>query len=101
MNLLENACEHAPAGSVVVLEAALQQDFYVIRVIDQGVGVPEQVESQIFDPFFTTRANGTGLGLAIVKRVVEDMKGSITYKHDDRGTVFELQLPVVQSNQTI
>lgn len=100
VNLLENACEHAPAGSVVTLEAALQQDFYVIRVIDQGVGVPEQVESQIFDPFFTTRANGTGLGLAIVKRVVEDMKGSITYKHDDRGTVFELQLPVAQSNQT-
>lgn len=101
VNLLENACEHAPVGSVVMLEASLLQDFYVIRVIDQGAGVPEQVESQIFDPFFTTRANGTGLGLAIVKRVVEDMKGSITYKRDGRGTVFELQLPVAQSNQTI
>ncbi len=100
VNLLENACEHAPAGSAVGLEAELQGNFYVIRVIDQGAGVPEQVESQIFDPFFTTRANGTGLGLAIVKRVVEDMKGSITYKRDDRGTVFELRLPVVQSIQT-
>ncbi len=100
VNLLENACEHAPASSRVVLEAELLGNFYVIRVIDQGAGVPEQVESQIFDPFFTTRANGTGLGLAIVKRVVEDMKGSITYKRDDRGTVFELQLPVVQPIQT-
>jgi signal transduction histidine kinase len=78
----------------VRLEANVQAANYVIRVIDQGKGVPEQVESQIFDPFFTTRANGTGLGLAIVKRVVEDMKGEIAYRRDGQGTVFELRLPV-------
>jgi two-component system sensor histidine kinase FlrB len=94
VNLLENACEHAPAGSCVQLETEVDAANYVIRVIDQGKGVPEQVESQIFDPFFTTRANGTGLGLAIVKRVVEDMKGEIAYMRDGRGTVFELRLPV-------
>lgn len=94
VNLLENACEHAPVGSLLTLQARHEADFYVIRVIDQGKGVPEQVESQIFDPFFTTRANGTGLGLAIVKRVVEDMKGQIHYLRDGRGTVFELLLPV-------
>lgn len=94
VNLLENACEHAPAGSALVLQAAPEGDFYAIRVIDQGKGVPGQVESQIFDPFFTTRANGTGLGLAIVKRVVEDMKGTIHYLRDGRGTVFELLLPL-------
>ncbi|MFN4237408.1 MAG: sensor histidine kinase [Vogesella sp.] len=94
VNLLENACEHAPVGSRLTLQARFEAEFYVIRVIDQGKGVPEQVESQIFDPFFTTRANGTGLGLAIVKRVVEDMKGQIHYLRDSRGTVFELLLPV-------
>lgn len=100
VNLLENACEHAPPASVLRLEAELVQSCYVIRVIDQGQGVPEQVESQIFDPFFTTRATGTGLGLAIVKRVAEDMKGRINYMRDGRGTVFELILPVLPAAQT-
>lgn len=97
INLLENACEHAPPASPLTLQARAEGEFYVIRVIDQGKGVPEQVESQIFEPFFTTRANGTGLGLAIVKRVVEDMKGRINYVRDGRGTVFELLLPAVQT----
>lgn len=100
VNLLENACEHAPRGTAVTLQSMISGDFYVIRVIDQGKGVPEQVESQIFDPFFTTRATGTGLGLAIVKRVAEDMKGCINYMRDERGTVFELVLPLVPVAQT-
>ena len=100
VNLLENACEHAPVGSAVTLHSSISGEFYVIRVIDQGKGVPEQVESQIFDPFFTTRATGTGLGLAIVKRVAEDMKGRINYTRDERGTVFELALPLVPAVQT-
>jgi hypothetical protein len=70
----------------------------VIRVEDNGPGIPEEHLEQIFDPFFTTKApgEGTGLGLAICARLVEGMGGRITAGNgDEGGAVFTVRLPGV------
>lgn len=66
----------------------------VLRVSDNGGGVPEDIQQRIFDPFFTLKqmGKGTGLGLALCQRLIADMGGQITLRNDDRGAVFEISL---------
>lgn len=67
-----------------------------LRVADNGVGVPKDLQQKVFDPFFTTKESGkgTGLGLAIVAQVVEDHNGSIQIESTPgEGTAFRISLP--------
>jgi len=69
-NLLQNAMQHAPAGSVVEVTARVGEKRQVrIEVADRGPGVPAEEVASLFTPYFTTRPDGTGLGLAIVRRI--------------------------------
>ena len=67
----------------------------VLKVADNGGGIPERVQKRLFEPFFTTKGNrGTGLGLGIVKRITELYDGSLQF--DTRvglGTEFTVTLP--------
>ncbi|HEY1722844.1 MAG TPA: PAS domain-containing protein [Magnetospirillaceae bacterium] len=68
-----------------------------IAIMDTGAGIPSSVGAQIFEPFFTTkgRGRGTGLGLAVVHRIVLEHAGGILVKtRQERGTTFELLLPL-------
>jgi PAS domain S-box-containing protein len=65
-----------------------------VNVVDNGPGVPEEVQHQLFQPFVTTKAAGTGLGLTVVKRIIELHGGSVTLKSaQPRGTVAQFTLP--------
>lgn len=67
-----------------------------IEVIDNGVGIPQDVIDLIFEPNFTTKTSGTGLGLAMVKALVEGMKGHIrVHQNENNGATFTFELPVV------
>ena len=69
----------------------------VIKVKDNGPGVPEEIRGRIFEPLFTTKAvgTGTGIGLALCHRLVETHGGSIAIEGpSDQGAVFVVQLPV-------
>jgi signal transduction histidine kinase len=67
----------------------------VLRVTDDGPGIPAAVRARLFDPFFTTKKAGTGLGLAIIARLVENHGGEITYQTaEGKGTSFAVRLPV-------
>jgi two-component system sensor histidine kinase PilS (NtrC family) len=72
----------------------------VLRVRDDGPGIPEEVRGRLFQPFVSGRPGGTGLGLAIVQRTVEAHRGLI---HVDstpgRGTTFTILLPVLASGR--
>lgn len=60
-------------------------DVVVVRVVDSGPGVSDEVIARMFNPFFTTRAAGTGLGLAIVHRIVDAHNGRVQVSNNVDG----------------
>jgi signal transduction histidine kinase len=66
----------------------------VIRIIDEGVGIPEAVRPRLFELFFTTRPGGTGLGLATVRKLVQIQGGTVDLESTGpAGSVFRVELP--------
>jgi PAS domain S-box-containing protein len=98
-NLLANAIQHAPAGSVVRIlgRVGTEGEQTVLRcsVEDQGPGLPVDGAARVFEPFFTRRKGGTGLGLSIVQRMVEAHGGRVTAENrEDGGARFTVHLSV-------
>jgi PAS domain S-box-containing protein len=98
-NLLANAIQHAPAGSVVrvgaCLDAAAGEPRARCMVEDEGPGVPAEDRDRLFEPFFSRRKGGTGLGLPIVQRVAEAHGGTVGVENrPEGGARFTLLLPV-------
>ena len=94
-NLLDNAIDAAPGGHVRI-DAAAEGGHVVVRVIDNGPGIPADVLGRIFDPFFTTKdvGEGTGLGLDIARRIVQRHRGAIDVGTGKGGTEFRVSLPI-------
>ena len=95
-NVIQNAiqvCEAKPA--IEVWAGAINQHMMLIRVSDNGPGIPSDVIDQVFDPFFTTRAAGTGLGLAVLASVVQRHGGTVhAANRESGGAQFTILLPV-------
>jgi signal transduction histidine kinase len=96
MNLLDNALDAAPPGGHLGVSAALELDRLVVRVTDDGPGIPPGIQGRIFDPFFTTKGvgKGTGLGLDIVRRLLQQHEADITLESVPGRTEFQVRLPV-------
>lgn len=96
-NLIRNALDATSDGGALLLETLVVDDQVVIRVQDDGVGLPPE-RDRIFEPFFTTKppGAGTGLGLALCRElVVEQLGGQLEARPaHPRGTVFEVRLPL-------
>ena len=97
-NLLDNAIDATPRGRVRI-EADAVENNVVVRVIDDGPGIPAAVLNRIFDPFFTTKdiGQGTGLGLDIARRIVMRHRGAIDVHTGPGGTEFRVTLPASTS----
>ena len=95
-NLIDNALDAVPDGGRVTVTARAAGSSVVVRVTDDGAGIPPDVKSRIFDPFFTTKpvGMGTGLGLDIVRRLVDRNDGSIEVDSEPGRTEFRVTLPV-------
>ena len=97
-NLIDNALDAVPEGGLIRIETARDSATSVaVRVIDNGPGVPPELQSRIFEPFFTTKpvGQGTGLGLDIVERVVvQQHRGSVELESELGRTVFTVRLPI-------
>jgi two-component system NtrC family sensor kinase len=81
----------------------LNQETIEIQIIDNGPGIPKEIQQQVWDPFFTTKApgEGTGLGLGIVKNITENHHGKVYFESNQDGTTFFIQLPKnQQTNQS-
>ncbi len=103
-NLVTNAIQYSPAGGDVVVsvavERALAQSWAVVRVRDQGLGVPAGDLPRLFQQFYrgrnvADRIEGTGLGLAGARQIVEQHGGSIAAESaEGAGSTFVVRLPL-------
>jgi signal transduction histidine kinase len=99
VNLIVNACEAMGDGGVIKIRE--EEGFtdplghvVVIRLSDNGPGIPESIREKVFQPFFSTKEEGTGLGLSIAARIIEDHKGCLNVKsREGKGTTFTITLP--------
>jgi signal transduction histidine kinase len=100
VNLVVNSVQVMPEGGRLTVGTLARKDHVSLIVEDTGIGMSEEVIKQIFIPFFTTKDvdQGTGLGLAVVHGIVTSHGGTIKVESKvGRGTRFEVQLPVTES----
>ena len=98
INVLKNAVQSIPEereGKVEVSVSRVESKV-IIRVKDNGCGIPAELKNKIFEPNFTTKTSGMGLGLAISRRIMESMEGTIEFKSLDVGTEFIITLEAVR-----
>jgi signal transduction histidine kinase len=94
VNLLRNAREASPGGNVEIRLRREGGDA-VLRVRDDGPGVPPEVGERLFEPFFSTKPGGTGLGLAVSRQIALRHGGSLSLvAAQGPGAVFELRIPI-------
>lgn len=100
VNLLENACKYAPAGTVVQVTLLHKEQAWELSVADAGPGVPESERVLIFRKFHrggpeeTRGTKGTGLGLYIVQRLMHRLGGRIEYRpRPEGGSIFAASFP--------
>jgi signal transduction histidine kinase len=93
-NLIDNALDAIPEAGRVELLARREDGRVVVRVVDNGPGIPQDIRQRIFDPFFTTKpmGHGTGLGLDIVRRLVRHNDGEISVESQPGRTEFRVVL---------
>lgn len=101
MNLLLNARDALePAGGAILVEAAQTDDAVVVRVVDDGPGIPKELQPTIFDPFVTTKGEqNTGLGLATALTIAREHDGGLEVESEPgEGATFTLTLPSVDAS---
>lgn len=104
INLLSNARDASPDGSVIKITGKVDGYSVIIDVSDQGSGIPQDQREHIFEPFYTTKDpnKGTGLGLSLVYSIIEEHYGQIQVispadELTGKGTIVRLSLPAHQS----
>jgi signal transduction histidine kinase len=94
LNIVRNAIEALEdrGGHIVVSLARAENGMLLLRVADDGPGIPDDIRSRIFEPFFSTKPMGTGLGMAICHSLIHQHGGAIEV-HCDGGTRVDMLLP--------
>lgn len=96
-NLVRNASEAAPDGSLPTITLAARGRQWEIAVADRGSGVAPDQMKRLFEPFFTTKTRGSGIGLALARRVARAAGGDIEYRpRQGGGAVFAIMLPMLR-----
>jgi signal transduction histidine kinase len=95
LNVIQNGAQAMQQGGT--LEVILEEDrkTAVLRIGDEGPGIPEEIREKIFDLYFTTKSEGSGIGLAMTYRILQLHHGSVEVQSKaDRGTEFQLRIPL-------
>ncbi len=96
-NLLANAVQAIEESGVIKVVCSLTNggDTIMVKIVDDGQGIPEKDLEKIFEPFFTTKAKGTGLGMSIIKKFVEMHGGKVSVKSRlGEGTEVTIAVPM-------
>jgi signal transduction histidine kinase len=125
LNVIQNGAQAMPEGGR--LEVALEEDFSagngslpharqngvdgartghtaprfaVLRIADEGEGIPAEIREKIFDLYFTTKVGGSGIGLAMTYRILQLHHGSVDVQsRQGRGTEFLLRIPLIAADR--
>jgi len=97
-NLIDNALDAVPESGTLTIGAERHLGFVLVRVVDNGTGIPQDIRERIFEPFFTTKpvGQGTGQGLDITRRLVRRNNGDIEVESRPGRTEFRVTLPAAQ-----
>ncbi len=100
INLLDNAIKYAPAGSKIAIGLSEKGENVIVRIADEGLGIPDDQKAQVFDLFFTggnstgDSRRGLGIGLSLCQSIVRAHGGAITVSDNaPHGAAFEFSLP--------
>ncbi|KAA0549897.1 PAS domain S-box protein [Bacillus sp. BGMRC 2118] len=95
LNVLKNAIEAMPTGGIIELKAQVRErGLLLIKIKDQGIGIPVDRMSTLGEPFYTTKEKGTGLGLMTCFKIIEEHKGQLLFHSEiNEGTTVEILLP--------
>ena len=94
-NLVTNAEQAMPGGGHITLAAQRTASGVEVSVADEGVGIPEELQTRVFDLYFTTKQDGSGIGLAVVQQIVQLHGGRIRLRSaPGEGTQITFELPV-------
>tara|TARA_B100001057_G_scaffold102122_1_gene99300 strand:- start:139 stop:780 length:642 start_codon:yes stop_codon:yes gene_type:complete len=99
-NLVKNAIEACSTlkKPIIEVEITAKKKNVFIKIADNGLGIPKDLESKIFEPKFTTKTSGMGLGLGMVKNLVKSYNGSIDFQSTiGKGTIFTIKFPTNSS----
>lgn len=99
INLVSNAIKFSPEKSTIVVQSSVDNKSIIIKVKDEGMGIPDEDKKHLFERFFrgknVVNIQGTGLGLHIVSRYIELMNGTISVESElDRGTLFTIKFDI-------
>ncbi len=93
----EQAIYESGIGERIIIQSREESSKIIIKIIDDGPGIPHDILNRVFEPFFTTKevGKGTGLGLSICYGIIEDHGGTIScYSSEGNGATFEVRLPI-------
>jgi signal transduction histidine kinase len=100
INLIRNSIQ--AKASFINIDLSIENDYSIIKVSDNGNGIPGEAQSKIFEANFTTKEKGLGLGLKLIKRFLENTGGEIRLlSSNTSGTVFRIKIPVKSAKQEL
>ena len=103
INLIDNGCHAMLVGdsttevkpdAELIIETKTEDNNIIIRVTDNGSGIPDDVLAKIFEPLFSTKGFGVGLGMPIVQQIVKQHHGRINIASNNTGTCISVILPI-------
>ena len=96
-NLIDNAIAATNGTGKICVGTSVEDNQLLVEIVDDGPGIPPEVQARMFEPFFTTKpvGTGTGLGLVISNRIVGDRHGGeIEFESRPGETRFKVRLPI-------
>jgi signal transduction histidine kinase len=99
LNVIENGAQSMPEGGRLEVTLETDRKFAVLRIADEGVGIPDEIREKIFDLYFTTKSGGSGIGLAMTYRILQLHHGAVEVQSREiRGTEFRLRIPLAATD---
>jgi signal transduction histidine kinase len=95
LNVIQNGAQSMPGGGQLRVVLEEEPKFALLRISDQGPGIPREIREKIFDLYFTTKSGGSGIGLAMTYRILQLHYGSVEVQSSsEHGTEFLLRIPI-------